>query len=377
MSKIKIHKLDQIDQLKIVALDTSIVKSNNSNDYFVIYLWNNLIEPEQIFIQFDNLKVIDIEKNIMILQILKNDDVQIFDKVEQQLINICKPYIKKLNKNTSQIGELTFMSLISDFYSRGEDMLCMKLKLDNPDYLPSIFSSGSDKIDPQFLINSNVKIILELVDIQYDLTNKILLPDFRLRQVVKKNYSLKRVELSEYSFYDSDNDIKTEINDLSNQISRNFDIIQTEYIENDNTIHINKTISNVLNKNNEYNSLLSASTSFECDVGNKFKENEDSEGKKDGYLETETESKSESESEKNKDDNYKNNISSSESYKKNSSTSDENINLSNNKKNKYNTIFIKHSSDEQNTDEMVTYFKKNTKNKEIKNKKEKKTKNKN
>lgn len=227
---VKIWKPEEFHSIKLSPLDTEIISAEGVNKYFVINVWETSNEnPREIFLQINDLKVLNIEKDVVILETLNNDANLFIDELEKSIISLCKPYVKKLQLDNSA---LTYMSIISDYTNKGKETEVMKLRTSNLDYDPTYFF-GAKKVDAEYLVKSRSKIIVELVDIQFDLENNAILPGFRLRQMAKISSVPNRTVLSEYSFVDDDSDNDTNTKRIS-RLSQNYDMTQTECM-NDNT----------------------------------------------------------------------------------------------------------------------------------------------
>jgi hypothetical protein len=146
------------------------------------------------------------------------------------------------------------MSIISDFSNKGMDVAVIKLRTSNLDYNPSYFF-GANRVDADYLINENSKIIIELVDIQFDLKNNAILPGFRLRQMAKISLVPRRVALSEYSFVDYESESASQTTTKISRLSQNYDITQTEYMDDDTEdsskiVNVSETLKRLASKSN-------------------------------------------------------------------------------------------------------------------------------
>jgi len=149
------------------------------------------------------------------------------------------------------------MSIISDFSNKGEDIAVIKLRTSNLDYNPSYFF-GSKRVNVDYLVNANSKIIVELVDIQFDLENNAILPGFRLRQMAKISLAPQRVTLSEYSFVDPElesvsHTTTTTTTTKMSRLSQNYDMTQTEYMDDDaedssKVVNVSETVKRLAEK---------------------------------------------------------------------------------------------------------------------------------
>ena len=229
-ANIKIWRPEEFSSIKLSPLETEIVKDNGINKYFIINVWEESDNsPKQVLLQINNLKVLSVEKDVVMLETLDEETNSFIDVLENSIITLCKPFVKKLGLESNG---LTYMSIISDFSNKGEDIAVMKLRTSNLDYDPTYFF-GAKRVDVDYLVNANSKIIIELVDIQFDLENNAILPGFRLRQMAKISMAPQRMTLSEYSFVDSDSESAsvTTTKTKMSRLSQNYDITQTEYMD--------------------------------------------------------------------------------------------------------------------------------------------------
>lgn len=222
----KIFKLDEINLLNISPLGIKNISDNNIK-YLLIYLWNVIGEStSQIFIQINNLKVSNINNNVITFDLLDNSDITHINLIEEQIINIFK---EKLIENIDDSNNITFISLVNNY---NDDEYKIKLSTNYNDYNTTVYNNKES--NEELVLDSCVNIIIELVGIQYDINNKILFPDFRLRQIVKKIKIPERIKLSEYSFIDSENE-EDNIIECNNNINNELNSVSSDILNSYNT----------------------------------------------------------------------------------------------------------------------------------------------
>lgn len=202
MSKtnVKIWESHKLTELNLAPLDTSVI----DDKYFIIDIWETSdSNPRQVILRINDVDVLNIKNDVISFKVTHELSNIIHDLESQKIIKLCMPYVKKL-----KLTGVKYNSLVSEHDVNGKSELVMKFKLNNQDYDPVFYSDGK-KTDLKCFYESHCRIIIELVGVQFDLSSKTILPDFRLRQVAKNAKVPKRFVLSEYSLADdSENEVK-------------------------------------------------------------------------------------------------------------------------------------------------------------------------
>ena len=129
--------LDKIKNLNISPIGKKNIIENKKK-YFLIYLWNKIKqETSQIFLQINNLKILDIEDDIITLN-LNKDQLKKFDILEKNIINIFENESKNFIEENSNI---TFISLVN----QKNEQISIKLKIKYNDYDTKIFDYNKEE----------------------------------------------------------------------------------------------------------------------------------------------------------------------------------------------------------------------------------------
>ena len=98
----KIFKLYETNLLNISPLGIKNISDNNIK-YLLIYLWNVIGEnTSQIFIQINNLKVSNINDNVITFDLLDNSDITHINLIEEQI-----DFVELIRQNTNYKEQLS------------------------------------------------------------------------------------------------------------------------------------------------------------------------------------------------------------------------------------------------------------------------------
>jgi hypothetical protein len=195
----KIWESQKLTELNLAPLDTSVI----DDKYFIIDIWETSDnKPRQVIFRLNDVDVLNIDNDVISFKVTTELSNIIHNLESQKIIKLCVPYVKKL-----KLTGIKYNSLVSENDVGGKSELVMKFKLNNQDYDPVFYSDGK-KTDLKCFYESHCRIIIELVGVQFDLSSKTILPDFRLRQVAKNAKVPKRFVLSEYSLADDSDEVK-------------------------------------------------------------------------------------------------------------------------------------------------------------------------
>ena len=186
MSKINFKTLShsKFPELNLSVLDTSMV----DNKYFIIDIWDTTkTNPEQVLFRMNDLDVLNIENNVINFKVTNELFETIHTLESQHIIKLCVPHVKKL-----KLSNMQYNSLVSDHKVGDKEVHVMKFQLNNQDYNPVFYSEGKTT-DYKCFYNAHCRIVAELVGVQFDLNSKVIMPDFRLRQVAK-NKKIPKLE---------------------------------------------------------------------------------------------------------------------------------------------------------------------------------------
>jgi hypothetical protein len=203
--QLKVWKLSNFTDLNVAVLDSDFVDNRDGNKHYVMNVWEISEEdtPRQVLLQLEGLKVLELTEELVTLDVSDSFIQDTLGELENSIINLCKPYIKKLGLHRR--GKITYMSIINE-PDEDFDESTLKLSLKCTDY-DTNFYMGQKRVEKSNKFHhNNVKIILELIGIQIEIddSEQKIIPDFRLRQVgMSKRQLPKRVKLSEYSFVES------------------------------------------------------------------------------------------------------------------------------------------------------------------------------
>lgn len=206
---VKIWTSDEFHSIKLSALSGD--DDNIDEEYLVLGVWETSEETErQVFIRVDNLKLVNVDDNTLQLQLSREDESRM-DELENSIVAMCKRFV-------TDVGGLRGLKYDS-FISENDNGYLLNLSKSNIDNDPKYYLSVGDDVstgDVSDMVGLECKIIMELYSVHFDLTNKVILPEFRLRQLLTTKPTLRmklkrfarsvpeRVVLPENSFSESD-----------------------------------------------------------------------------------------------------------------------------------------------------------------------------
>jgi len=99
---IKIWRPEEFSSIKLSPLETEVVTDNGINKYFIINVWeaSNHSCPKQVLLQINDLKVLSVDKDIVMLETLNEETNSFIDELENNIVMLCKPFVKKIGIGT-------------------------------------------------------------------------------------------------------------------------------------------------------------------------------------------------------------------------------------------------------------------------------------
>ena len=223
-------------------MQSSVIKYNKFNSFKISHdelkftknkqmiiskLWYNELNniPKNIHIQTSFLKINQLYDDNIVL-ILTDETSKLFDDVDASSIS----FIKTNNiLNKYNLVKPSYKALVHENTHLDKKVNCVRLKiLNNTSFFIENKHEKKNLNDIKHLLNNNVdiKIIFELDSLVIDPSKNIIFTNVILRQVLIHKIIPIKVELSEYSFIESDKE-----NDVDNVINENELVLntQTEY----------------------------------------------------------------------------------------------------------------------------------------------------
>jgi hypothetical protein len=335
MNKSNILKIENVDLKNIVYDNVSMTDKGN---FVISNIWyNNKNNLHSLNVQTPYLKVYRfLDGSVILFPDKKTEDfLENIDKQTRFFIKNAGLF-KKYN-----LQNFRYKALINEM--DGIDKNVMRIRIHN-EKKPTIFFSSKNKVPMEyndakniFFKVDNLKIILEIDKMVIDLKNNIVSTNVIARLVLLHEIVPKKVELTEYSFIDSDSEENNDIIDNKKKIDET-DIIlntQTEYYDDDESHKTHEThetheICEIKKCESEKKINENKREEKEDTKYNNYSEN-DSEEEKDSEEDNEEESENENEEEdenKEDDNDLDNDDDSSEEYDYNDIYND----LGNNKK---------------------------------------------
>lgn len=261
----KVLKLEDVD-LRDVIYDNPIKTS--SGEYIISKIWhrpNKNTDPKTLNIQLPYTKVYKVSLTnktfdvILIPDATSEDFLENVDKLTWKFMkekHLIHKYDLKNYKYKTLINELE--------YDDGKKLNVIRIKVIQDKKKQTVFFSSKTKNiveldDAKNIIQlvDNIKVIFELDALIIDVSKKLIMTNIIARHILLHELTPKKIDLSEYSFLDSDNDEKK-----CQPILYDEDLIlnaQTEYVndsteENDENRHGKKNddVESSNSSENEY-----------------------------------------------------------------------------------------------------------------------------
>lgn len=208
-----------------------------SNNFVIINLSDN---NENIILKSKDLIVRDIKNDYIYLSFINDNELDSFVNLEKIILKVIENY-QELFSNHKKI-------VFNSFIKEQNDKLFLKLKKKNTDKKIKIFDQNDNEYIKlvkedynEELLNWNISLIFELLCIELDLNDNAIFIDLRIREIKKKD---KIIELSEYSFKNSDEEFSNSNEDLSSSDeSQEIDEILDDDKSSENSISLDSNTS--------------------------------------------------------------------------------------------------------------------------------------
>lgn len=239
MNKNNILKMQIVDLKKIVFDSPS---TTNNGNFIVSSMWyKREKELHTLNVQTPYMKVFKfLDSNQCVILLPDKETEDFFEKVDKctQRFIIDNNLIKKYS-----LRNFSYKTLINEV--DGLDNCVLRTRICN-EKKPTLFFSSKNKTPMEyneakniFFKVDNLKIIFEMDKMIIDLKNKIIYTNIVARLIMLHEIVPKKIEISEYSFIDSDNDSNNSENENDNKtnnkkyIDENDMVLntQTEYID--------------------------------------------------------------------------------------------------------------------------------------------------
>lgn len=279
-----------------------------NKQYVVSKIWhqkNDGEQPKSFFIQTTTLKLYEITKNGDLILELDNDkNTELFDNIDKSALNyakssgITKKYELKDVKYKAIINEIELTPL-----KKINSLRLRILEGNKPTkfYLSDKEPQNMNDIKKYLVNGTNVKVILEIDGLVVDLKTNIIFTNIILRQVLIKKMKPIRIELTDYSFIDSENE------DNDNKLTTLKEVIlntNTEFLD-QNTSNSEKSDENP--KKNKVKSKPLSKISSKQAIKEELSDSEDSDNDKNESDNNDTsEDESDNESNNNSDEESEN-----------------------------------------------------------------------
>lgn len=220
-----VSKYNDLDFGNIIFDD--FTKTHNDH-YMISKIWYQKSKPISLHVQTSSLKIDDVTKSNNIVLNMENDMCNFFDKLDELALEHTKStnIIKKCG-----LKNITYLQIIKESNDNNTgNKNVLKLKIMNN---TKFFMIG-DKISQlyndikKWITNGcYIKTILEIDGIIIDLQRNEIFINIVLRQVLIQKTKPLKIELTEYSFVDSESEKDQNI-DINNFVFNT----QTEYLDN-------------------------------------------------------------------------------------------------------------------------------------------------
>lgn len=242
-------------------------------------------KPETFLVQTENLPIEDVSNDNIILD-LTFSNYLFFEEWDKFIVS----YLKKSGiVKKYQLKNLVYKTIVNeldgtDSINDSEKIYVLKLNKRHTRFYDSNKHILSSENVSKILVRKNiVKCILELNSIVIDLVKEVVVTDVVLKQALIRKPSPRKIELTDYSFIDSDDELNQKCqNLLSHDVSDIVMNTQTEYLEpyleskDDNCKNINsKNSQNFVNCWNKIMSQISESIHFPDDNDQQLDQNLD------------------------------------------------------------------------------------------------------
>lgn len=221
----------------------------NNKQYVVSKMWYQYKESHQpitLHIQTSLLKIYEITKNGDIIVSLGELNDTIFDKIDQLSLEFIKSNGVTKKFGLKDVKYKTIVNEVEITQKQKINVLRLKILEKTQFYVSNKTSQKFADIKKLLIKNVDVKAIIEIDGLVIDINNNIIFTNIILRQILIKKVKPLKIELSEYSFVNSDSDNKekssSEVN-IKDIVLNN----HTEYLDQ------NTNISEKSNKINKYN----------------------------------------------------------------------------------------------------------------------------
>ena len=224
----RISKIENFKYQNIVTIKQKTAERR----FLVLDLWEDTKDVDinkkyqQIFLQMNNVKILETPDNKICFDLTcRKDIMEPMYNIENNVIAILKNYFMKINKK----GTFKFCSIIKKIDNTDQGMM-MAYSLKNSDYPINMYDSNKRLINDITLTNSNstFNIIIELMNIIFDMKEGTIVIDTRLRLMMENKIQPSRIKLTDIQNFiqeqcsDNDND-----NDVMD-IKKSFDMTKSE-----------------------------------------------------------------------------------------------------------------------------------------------------
>jgi hypothetical protein len=255
-----VEKIENFNNQKVVTLNQRVADRR----YLILDLWEDIGSDvsadvpadvpadfptdvpvdrryRQLFLQINNLKVINVTNDRVYFDLTHRPElINKMTLIEDHILQILKNYLEKINKK----GKFNFCSVVKDDRNpKGDGNIALALNIGNADYPVNIFDNNRTISTVNLLSKKGAtfNIIIELLQIDFDMREGLIVIDTKLRLVVENVIKIQptRIKLTDVDnfIYDENKNVN-KINEICqesdvNNIRQSFDITQTEVFEDD------------------------------------------------------------------------------------------------------------------------------------------------
>jgi hypothetical protein len=220
----------------------------DNKQYAVSKIWyqkNESSQPHTLYVQPLKLKVYEVTKVGDIILLLSEEDGKLFENIDELSVDIAKSsgVTKKFAMKDVKYKTIVNEIEIELSPQKKTKINALRLKIINGSkgtkfYINDRDPKSIEDIKKLLVKDVEVKVILEIDTLIVDLKNNIIFTNIILKQALIKKMKPLKMELSEYSFIDSDNEqVKTSLPNVNKDVIIN---TQTEYLD-QNTVNSEKS----------------------------------------------------------------------------------------------------------------------------------------
>ena len=230
-------------------LNSNNIKNSNNVKNFNNSIVNNKYDQQykQIFLQINDLKVLNIKEGQVHFDLSKREDViKSMFNIEEHILLILKKYLAKLDKK----GNFNFCSVIKydnpDNMSANNNMntnnVALTLNLNNDDYDVGFYTREKQRTDMNILSrrDTSYNIIIEIMYIYFDMIKGVIVVDTRLRMVLENHVHPIRLQINNPDNFIQDDKHSEftykhdyQLSPSIHGIKQSFDVTKTEIFEDD------------------------------------------------------------------------------------------------------------------------------------------------